>query len=64
MNLFNKLLQLLIDEGEALYFGEIVQCLSNYKDWQIEEAIETGLQAGIIKKYNGGDRYKLKYGLK
>ena len=60
MNLFYKLIQLLIDENESLYLGEIIQCLPDYEGWQIKEAIETGIIAEIIKKNDSFEKFGLR----
>jgi len=60
MNLFYKLVDVFIEEEDDLYFGEIRQCLPDYHDWQIREALQTGILAGIIKRFNSLDKYGIK----
>jgi hypothetical protein len=62
-NLFYKVLDVIREEGGALYMGEIIALMYGYKSWQIEEAVRTGLLSGILSKWQereSGTLFKLK----
>jgi hypothetical protein len=50
-NLFYTIIEIIREEGGALYIGEIMALAYGYKPWQIEEAVTTGLLTGVITKW-------------